>query len=90
MKFFRLRYPSIGGWSLPVRGAWIEMFGRSRSAPQPLSLPVRGAWIEIPVGADVGIEARGRSPEGERGLESLLAQLISAFLPVAPRKGSVD
>ena len=37
-----------GVWSLPVRGAWIEI----RTLPQPEqlhkpSLPVRGAWIEI-------------------------------------------
>ena len=38
-------------WSLPVRGAWIEMFTRQREKMwEALSLPVRGAWIEISCG----------------------------------------
>ena len=34
--------------SLPVRGAWIEMFLRRVDADGMKSLPVRGAWIEMP------------------------------------------
>ena len=35
-------------WSLPVRGAWVEMPEDSlRTAADWLSLPVRGAWVEI-------------------------------------------
>ena len=33
--------------SLPVRGAWIEMFSGGQEGIWKLSLPVRGAWIEI-------------------------------------------
>ena len=33
--------------SLPVRGAWIEIAGRSGGGWRLWSLPVRGAWIEI-------------------------------------------
>ena len=33
--------------SLPVRGAWIEMFRQRDGDGSDLSLPVRGAWIEI-------------------------------------------
>ena len=33
--------------SLPVQGAWIEMFRAGRAFFVCLSLPVQGAWIEI-------------------------------------------
>ena len=33
--------------SLPVRGAWIEIFALGLLASLHLSLPVRGAWIEM-------------------------------------------
>ena len=33
--------------SLPVRGAWIEIFLLFASRQLKPSLPVRGAWIEI-------------------------------------------
>ena len=33
--------------SLPVRGAWIEMYFPMARPAMSLSLPVRGAWIEI-------------------------------------------
>ena len=33
--------------SLPVRGAWIEIFLSLVSVVLHVSLPVRGAWIEI-------------------------------------------
>ena len=38
---------ACGEWSLPSRGAWIEMCRPVRLAPAVLSLPSRGAWIEI-------------------------------------------
>ena len=34
-------------WSLPVRGAWIEIANQPVTPPSDWSLPVRGAWIEI-------------------------------------------
>ena len=34
-------------WSLPVRGAWIEMSAAILNLRSTWSLPVRGAWIEI-------------------------------------------
>ena len=34
-------------WSLPVRGAWIEIIHSPRGEARGPSLPVRGAWIEI-------------------------------------------
>ena len=35
-------------WSLPVRGAWIEMSSSACACSGSIaSLPVRGAWIEI-------------------------------------------
>ena len=56
-------------WSLPVRGAWIEML-LARCAKHVIqSLPVRGAWIEMSR-ARCAISSRARrSPCGERGLK---------------------
>ena len=34
-------------WSLPVRGAWIEILSNLPVRTINMSLPVRGAWIEI-------------------------------------------
>ena len=34
-------------WSLPSRGAWIEIIGAGQDHPALGSLPSRGAWIEI-------------------------------------------
>ena len=34
-------------WSLPVRGAWVEIRILSPHMPADASLPVRGAWVEI-------------------------------------------
>ena len=34
--------------SLPVRGAWIEIYLNKEREQHAASLPVRGAWIEIP------------------------------------------
>ena len=36
-----------GKTSLPVRGAWIEIWQVGTPEQQRRSLPVRGAWIEI-------------------------------------------
>ena len=33
--------------SLPVRGAWIEIYAGDIQEAEDASLPVRGAWIEI-------------------------------------------
>ena len=33
--------------SLPVQGAWIEIFPCERLLASALSLPVQGAWIEM-------------------------------------------
>ena len=34
-------------WSLPVRGAWVEMGVCFLACAVHLSLPVRGAWVEM-------------------------------------------
>ena len=39
--------------SLPVRGAWIEIFKQFKIVSFISSLPVRGAWIEIVFGTMV-------------------------------------
>ena len=62
----RVRVPA---WSLPVRGAWVEMFASSISSQITESLPVRGAWVEMPLDILPGIWYNSRSPCGERGLK---------------------
>ena len=50
MKWGAFRHSAASFVSLPVRGAWIEIFSGPRPAVRPVrSLPVRGAWIEIVV-----------------------------------------
>ena len=55
--------------SLPVRGAWIEIFHRANVQAFDKSLPVRGAWIEMVSMLIVALGGAGRSPCGERGLK---------------------
>ena len=33
--------------SLPVRGAWVEIFNAYETINRNRSLPVRGAWVEM-------------------------------------------
>ena len=40
-------FGKIADMSLPVRGAWIEIFVRGDADQREESLPVRGAWIEM-------------------------------------------
>ena len=40
--------PTGAGWSLPVRGAWVEIHtAAGDAAEREGSLPVRGAWVEM-------------------------------------------
>ena len=39
--------------SLPVRGAWIEIYYDKKTQLKDVSLPVRGAWIEIIVAGSI-------------------------------------
>ena len=76
-------------WSLPVRGAWIEIIpGRDVVWIRP-SLPVRGAWIEIDEG-NPAVEISTSLPV--RGAWIEIGNIIFNDLKdiVAPRKGSVD
>lgn len=43
-------------WSLPSRGAWIEIAILGDMRHIGLSLPSRGAWLEIRAGRSVGCE----------------------------------
>ena len=61
--------------SLPVRGAWIEIFIIRIASKNRLSLPVRGAWIEMLSGACRFTSHNRRSPCGERGLKCRIAEL---------------
>ena len=44
-----LDQPPLGfrQWSLPVRGAWVEIAMAMQVLENQRSLPVRGAWVEI-------------------------------------------
>ena len=61
----------VGGHpaSLPVRGAWVEIFRGYTAPPGIVSLPVRGAWVEITSIRSPPSPSRCRSPCGERGLK---------------------
>ena len=55
-------------WSLPARGAWIEMFTLVFDRAFEFgSLPARGAWIEMLLLGGIPGMVYGRSPRGERG-----------------------
>ena len=48
LKYSFVEYYKGGKWSLPLRGAWIEIgSGCGISAAYAWSLPLRGAWIEM-------------------------------------------
>ena len=66
MKSFDLidRAGDLAG-SLPIRGAWIEIFDDHRRTPLQWSLPIRGAWIEI--GSPKGMRAMTRTSLPIRG-----------------------
>ena len=75
-------------WSLPTRGAWIEITPSPTSTPTRWSLPTRGAWIEI-IFVEATFESLScRSPHGERGLKSLPAAPAQARLPSLPTRGA--
>ena len=75
--------------SLPVRGAWIEIWAAVSEFSAGWSLPVRGAWIEIrdchcilPI--KLSLPVRGA------WIEIRILCLSIRRAVVAPRKGSVD
>ena len=47
MKYYDKHRINIYNRSLPVRGAWIEIWRNLVEEIEFTSLPVRGAWIEI-------------------------------------------
>ena len=76
--------------SLPVRGAWIEIFSAICSGRiSTPSLPVRGAWIEIfmPVSGQL---CRQSLPVRGAWIEMKLFFEAIRIIKVAPRAGSVD
>ena len=77
------------GWSLPARGAWVEMGSMDPGNRPSLSLPARGAWVEIETPHRMAILLMRRSPHGERGLKSCLQEAETITGLVAPRTGSV-
>ncbi len=51
-------------WSLPPRGAWIEIINQNTFSFPSLSLPPRGAWIEIPAPNPLSERASVAPPTG--------------------------
>ena len=78
--------------SLPVRGAWIEIFLWPFSAfPGVRSLPVRGAWIEIFAEQQERKTERASLPVRGAWIEIVHNRETGKLeLHVAPRAGSVD
>ena len=75
--------------SLPVRGAWIEIFVLRADNPGISSLPVRGAWIEIYYWLFCYVR-RGSLPVRGAWIEIEKEGVNMPIGGVAPRKGSVD
>ena len=74
--------------SLPVRGAWIEIKSRRAHARKGKSLPVRGAWIEMWFESVARPRRCRRSPCGERGLKSVMADFHSFDSRSLPVRGA--
>ena len=53
MKFVPSDADDVARLSLPVRGAWVEIFFSCAIFFNSKSLPVRGAWVEISKPPDV-------------------------------------
>ena len=75
--------------SLPVRGAWIEMFSEKPEGLKALSLPVRGAWIEMVGKCPDGAQNQSLPVRGA-WIEITRVILFTILVSVAPRAGSVD
>ena len=69
MKYTSAPSRRVADWSLPVRGAWIEIAFAESANVSVMSLPVRGAWIEMLLMLLAAMVCIGRSPCGERGLK---------------------
>ena len=74
--------------SLPVRGAWVEIFARCKMYCMLPSLPVRGAWVEIG-GVYVAYRVLRSLPVRGAWVEMQTLTLQTPNALVAPRAGSV-
>ena len=55
--------------SHPIRGAWIEMCGKSNQIQRCMSHPIRGTWIEMLLDGVILYAMASRTPYGVRGLK---------------------
>ena len=77
--------------SLPVRGAWIEIYiWTNKTLSKFLSLPVRGAWIEISPPDFRKTKPGASLPVRGAWIEIAVSVSDRCFHVVAPRAGSVD
>ena len=74
--------------SLPIRGAWIEIFVMFKIQSAPKSLPIRGAWIEIQSSKGRIIVISCRSLYGERGLKFCLSVILNTLAMSLPIRGA--
>ena len=74
--------------SLPMRGAWIEIYLMVSIVVSIVSLPMRGAWIEIPHPPRGWTKEKGRSPCGERGLKYPFRERSSLQVSSLPMRGA--
>ena len=89
MKYRKTFWKDHPRWSLPVRGAWIEINASAIALILDWSLPVRGAWIEIHVFADFSEHLESLPVRGA-WIEICERRMVLWMNLVAPRKGSVD
>ena len=74
--------------SLPVRGAWVEIWRTNGTTKEKLSLPVRGAWVEMLDAAENKEDAASLPVRGA-WVEMCVIVFLSFPGVVAPRAGSV-
>ena len=77
-----------GPKSLPVRGAWVEIFCRVARRLDLGSLPVRGAWVEMVTWVSTD-ERRMSLPVRGAWVEMCFGAKNARKRGVAPRAGSV-
>ena len=76
-------------WSLPSRGAWIEILKTGDDVRIGLSLPSRGAWIEI-IKLFISDFERRSLPSRGAWIEIGPLEWYGRVSCVAPLAGSVD
>ena len=89
LKSYIMNFVFDGLESLPLRGAWIEIFALPDiMICTILSLPLRGAWIEITPSLIKPQYVSCRSPCGGRGLKCHLYLIFTLVIMSLPLRGA--